>query len=263
MPNDDRRCEEFVPLSQRMAAQGDARRAMLDRLADVRRDAAPAVVVPNVGMTMRTAAEAMRTMTTAMQQMRYDFTYTTSAFPLPIDAEAVAQQVRIDQERQRAMQRQRLAQLELQQVRDLERQLAWAHDDEVLREHLSDTQRHWLDDHGCFVAVSSLGRKFKITNRGASGNVILLSSRGRELLSLCAHVRENLSQAGHMLTQKLCLETSEPAFTAVANVYGVLDHAEYNTARQYPAHTPGMVCQCGCGAFLRNITDLVNILVPV
>ena len=111
------------------------------------------------------------------------------------------------------------------QARDAERAiLAQARDRalELLGFVLSDDQMRTYREHGWFEIRSSKGRRWRIRDRGQSGNVDLMPEIGDErVATYCAHPPADagrlLPAADAHLAQALTLVSDEDAFLRVAN----------------------------------------------
>lgn len=75
-------------------------------------------------------------------------------------------------------------------------------------------------EHGWFEVMSSKGRRWRIRDRGQSGNVDLMPEIGDEReATYCAHPPGQLPDADAHLAQALTLATDEDAFLRVANCH--------------------------------------------
>lgn len=91
---------------------------------------------------------------------------------------------------------------------------------ELLAALLTDEQMASYRNKGWFEVRGSKGGRWRIRNRGQSGNVDLMPEIGEErLATYCAHPPENLPDADAHLAQVLALVTDEDAFTKVANLH--------------------------------------------
>lgn len=125
---------------------------------------------------------------------------------------------RAERERQRAEANARYA------AEEAERQAARARASdraqELLLSLLSDEQAATYREHGWFEVRGSSGRRWRIRNRGQSGNVDLMPEIGEEReMSLCAHPSVRLPDADAHLAQMLALVTDDEAFERTANVH--------------------------------------------
>lgn len=104
-------------------------------------------------------------------------------------------------------------------ARQLEREAAQARAEELLLSLLSDEQRATYREHGWFEVRGSSGRRWRVRNRGQSGNVDLMPEIGdvREA-TFCAHPAERLPDADAHVAQMLALVTDDEAFERTANV---------------------------------------------
>lgn len=101
-----------------------------------------------------------------------------------------------------------------------ERDTARARAEELLRSLLSDDQWASYQENGWFEVRGSSGRRWRIRNRGQSGNVDLMPEIGEEReATYCAHPPGGLPDADAHAAQMLALVTDEEAFTRVANVH--------------------------------------------
>jgi GAF domain-containing protein len=113
-----------------------------------------------------------------------------------------------DAERLRRAEEQRL---ERNQARDRAR--------ELLRSLLSDAQWASYEENGWFEVRGSRGGRWRIRDRGQSGNVDLMPEIGDERdATYCAHPPGGLPDADAHIAQMLALVTDEEAFVRVANV---------------------------------------------
>lgn len=99
----------------------------------------------------------------------------------------------------------------------------------LLRSLLSDEQWASYTGRGWFEVTGSSGRRWRIRDRGQSGNVDLMPEIGDERdATLCAHPPGCLPAADAHVAQMLALVTDDEAFERVANVHW------RNPARQPP-----------------------------
>lgn len=104
--------------------------------------------------------------------------------------------------------------------RQLERQRASDRAVELLLSLLSDEQAATYREHGWFEVRGSSGRRWRIRNRGQSGNVDLMPEIGEERdATYCAHPAERLPDADAHVAQMLALVTDDEAFVRTANVH--------------------------------------------
>jgi hypothetical protein len=104
--------------------------------------------------------------------------------------------------------------------RRLERERAAARSLELLRVLLSDEQWASYQENGWFEVRGSKGGRWRIRNRGQSGNVDLMPEIGEEReASYCAHPGEHLPDADAHAAQMLALVTDEEMFVRTANVH--------------------------------------------
>lgn len=90
---------------------------------------------------------------------------------------------------------------------------------ELLLSLLSEEQAATYREHGWFEVRGSSGRRWRIRNRGQSGNVDLMPEIGEEReMSFCAHPAERLPDADAHVAQMLALVTDDEAFERTANV---------------------------------------------
>ena len=85
----------------------------------------------------------------------------------------------------------------------------------LLERQLTDEQRKRLADAGCFEAVGSSGKTFRIYV-GLSFNVWLLDNEGREAVNLCAYPH-GVPEGDAMLAQLLMIQTDDPEYLRRAN----------------------------------------------
>lgn len=91
---------------------------------------------------------------------------------------------------------------------------------ELLASLLTDEQMASYRDKGWFEVRGSRGGRWRIRNRGQSGNVDLMPEIGDErLATYCAHPPEGLPAGDAHLAQMLALVTDEDAFRRVANLH--------------------------------------------
>lgn len=110
-----------------------------------------------------------------------------------------------------------------------ERQRASERAVELLLSLLSDEQAATYREHGWFEVRGSSGRRWRIRNRGQSGNVDLMPEIGEERdATYCAHPPGHLPDADAHVAQMLALVTDDEAFERTANVHW------RNPARQPP-----------------------------
>ena len=85
---------------------------------------------------------------------------------------------------------------------------------------LSPEQAATYREHGWFEVRGSSGRRWRIRNRGQSGNVDLMPEIGEERdASFCAHPPGHLPDADAHVAQMLALVTDDEAFERTANVH--------------------------------------------
>lgn len=95
------------------------------------------------------------------------------------------------------------------------RDKAW----ETLHRYLSKEQLDQVREQGYFEVVGSAGTTFRIwTISNYSGNVIWLRPDGTRGGILCAHCREDVPLADHILTQMLEIVTDEPRWVGIAHL---------------------------------------------
>ena len=83
---------------------------------------------------------------------------------------------------------------------------------------LSDEQAATYREHGWFEVRGSSGRRWRIRNRGQSGNVDLMPESGDvRVATYCAHPPESLPHADAHVAQMLALVTDDEAFERTAN----------------------------------------------
>jgi hypothetical protein len=91
---------------------------------------------------------------------------------------------------------------------------------ELLRSLLSDEQWISYQEKGWFEVRGSKGGRWRIRNRGQSGNVDLMPEIGEEReATYCAHPPGSLPLADAHAAQMLALVTDEEAFVKTANVH--------------------------------------------
>lgn len=91
--------------------------------------------------------------------------------------------------------------------------------EQLLMSLLSDEQRRTRREHGWFEVRGSLGGRWRIRNRGQSGNVDLMPQTGNErLMSFCIHPPDRLPDADAHVAQMLGIVTDELAFRRTGNV---------------------------------------------
>jgi hypothetical protein len=102
----------------------------------------------------------------------------------------------------------------------LERQrAARARARDVLRRHLTTTQREELDQHGHFTVIAHGSRRVYRVRQGRAGNVQLLDPTGKAVRTYCCHPADMVPDEDTMLSQKLMLEHAEDDFLRLANVH--------------------------------------------
>lgn len=88
----------------------------------------------------------------------------------------------------------------------------------LLRSLLSDEQWASYEGHGWFEVRGRSGRRWRIRDRGQSGNIDLMPEIGEERdATYCAHPPEGLPDADAHAAQMLALVTDDEAFLRVAN----------------------------------------------
>jgi hypothetical protein len=102
------------------------------------------------------------------------------------------------------------------QVRERARDKALA----LLMSFLDDDQQRTYSEMGYFDIAGSRGRRWRIEDRGQSGNVLLLPSAGEVAESFCCHPPGGLPDADAHLAQMLHLVTDEDDFERTANRSG-------------------------------------------
>lgn len=131
---------------------------------------------------------------------------------------AAREQARAERERQRAEANARYAAEEAE--RQAVRERASARAQGLLLSLLSDEQAASYREHGWFEVRGSSGRRWRIRNRGQSGNVDLMPEIGEERdMTFCAHPPGSLPAADAHVAQMLALVTDDEAFERVANVH--------------------------------------------
>ena len=84
---------------------------------------------------------------------------------------------------------------------------------------LTDQQARDYVEHGWFEVRGSRGGRYRIRNRGQSGNVDLMPEIGNERdATMCIHPPGNLPAADAQLAQLLHLVTDEDGFRRTANI---------------------------------------------
>lgn len=107
-----------------------------------------------------------------------------------------------------------------QEEQERERDAVRARAQELLRSLLSDEQWASYQGNGWFEVRGSKGGRWRIRNRGQSGNVDLMPEIGEERdATYCAHPPGGLPDADAHAAQMLALVTDEEAFARVANVH--------------------------------------------
>lgn len=102
----------------------------------------------------------------------------------------------------------------------LEREQATSRARELLRSLLSEEQWASYEENGWFEVRGSKGGRWRIRDRGQSGNVDLMPEIGDERdATYCAHPPDGLPDADAHIAQMLALVTDEEAFVKVANVH--------------------------------------------
>lgn len=123
------------------------------------------------------------------------------------------EQQRIERERQRAENDQRLA------VQRAQRAKIDSRAEQLLMSLLNDGQRRTRREHGWFEVRGSLGGRWRIRNGGQSGNVDLMPQDGDvRLMSFCIHPPDRLPDADAHVAQMLGIVTDELAFRRTGNV---------------------------------------------
>ena len=103
--------------------------------------------------------------------------------------------------------------LAAQERRLRERKTAVAAAEKLLHEHLEESQREALKEHGHFEVVGASGKRYRI-ERGHSGNIVDFEGRRR----LCVHPFDVPDQDA-MLAQKLWIETADEELAQIANAH--------------------------------------------
>jgi hypothetical protein len=107
-----------------------------------------------------------------------------------------------------------------QQQRLAERAVASARAEELLLSLLTPEQAASYRERGWFEVRGSQGGRWRIRNRGQSGNVDLMPEIGEEReATYCAHPPGSLPDADAHTAQMLQLVTDEDAFLKVANLH--------------------------------------------
>jgi hypothetical protein len=123
-------------------------------------------------------------------------------------------------EAQRAAEERRAAQEAERAALTAERGKASERAVELLLSLLTPEQAASYQEHGWFEVRGSSGRRWRIRNRGQSGNVDLMPEIGDEReMSLCAHPAGWLPDADAHVAQMLALVTDDEAFARTANVH--------------------------------------------
>lgn len=121
-------------------------------------------------------------------------------------------------EAQRGQEARRAAQQAEWDAAKAEREKASERAVELLLSLLSDEQAATYAEHGWFEVRGSSGRRWRIRNRGQSGNVDLMPEIGeKHEATYCAHPAEWLPDADAHVAQMLALVTDDEAFMRVAN----------------------------------------------
>jgi hypothetical protein len=121
------------------------------------------------------------------------------------EAQRVAEERRAAQEAQWAAER-------------AERDKASERAEELLLSLLSEEQAATYREHGWFEVRGSSGRRWRIRNRGQSGNVDLMPEIGDvRQATYCAHPPGHLPHADAHVAQMLALVTDDKAFERTAN----------------------------------------------
>lgn len=103
-------------------------------------------------------------------------------------------------------------------ARQLERDQAQARALELLRSLLSETQWASYREKGWFEVTGRSGRRWRVRDRGQSGNVDLMPEIGEEReATYCAHPPEGLPDADAHAAQMLAMVTDDEAFLRTAN----------------------------------------------
>jgi hypothetical protein len=120
----------------------------------------------------------------------------------------------------RVMEEARAAQAARQVQEKQEREAAQARAAELLRSLLTPEQWASYQESGWFEVRGSKGGRWRIRNRGQSGNVDLMPEIGEERdVTYCAHPPGGLPAADAHVAQMLALVTDEEAFVRTANVH--------------------------------------------
>jgi hypothetical protein len=91
---------------------------------------------------------------------------------------------------------------------------------ELLLSLLSEEQAATYREHGWFEVRGSSGRRWRVRNRGQSGNVDLMPEAGEEReATYCAHPPGGLPDADAHVAQMLALVTDDTTFERTANVH--------------------------------------------
>jgi len=90
---------------------------------------------------------------------------------------------------------------------------------ELLRACLTEEQRSDMDRYGRFEVVGSNGGRYQLNISSYSGNIYSVDAHGGFGGCLCAHGRDDLPLADHLLLQKLAIESDEAKFLATALDY--------------------------------------------
>jgi hypothetical protein len=116
-------------------------------------------------------------------------------------------------------QRERRAEMEARAAgQRKEREQAEARSLELLRSLLTDAQWASYQDKGWFEVRGKSGRRWRVRNRGQSGNVDLMPEIGEERdATYCAHPPDGLPSADAHAAQMLALVTDDEAFMRIAN----------------------------------------------
>lgn len=142
-----------------------------------------------------------------------------SAYVEETEEQAAARQARYE-EAQAIWERER----EEREARETERvaklEVANKRAQELLLSLLSPEQRATYEEHGWFEVRGSKGGRWRIRNKGQSGNVDLMPEIGEERdATFCAHPPGSLPNADAHLAQMLTLVTDEDSFRRTANVH--------------------------------------------
>ena len=104
--------------------------------------------------------------------------------------------------------------------RRIAREVARTRAEELLLSLLSEEQAASYRERGWFEVRGSKGGRWRIRNRGQSGNVDLMPEIGEEReATYCAHPPDGLPDADAHVAQMLALVTDEEAFLRVANCH--------------------------------------------